>query len=932
MRFLCPQCAAIVTCSAAEMGKRTQCPDCLHGVAAPAACFDPGTVIGDFVIHARLGSGGMGTVYRAEQISLQRPAALKVLHSSLAASPTQLGRFLKEARIAAAINHPNLIGVYAVGEEDGVHYLAMEYVRGESVQDVLRRQGKLPLEQAAEIVVQVASGLNEAWKRRSIVHCDVKPENILLPEEGGVKIADLGLAETGGSLPGSGSEIGTFAGSPYYVCPEVILGKALDHRSDLYSLGVTFFEMLTGHLPFEGTELAEVAGQHLYAQPPDPRSFIPDLPAGVVNLVNRLLKKAPDERFQSAAELIQAVRVQVLLRTSPELAVAVSVGQGAADPARWVCPACGRPNAEASLYCQGCGAYGRCPCPLCGEDVPPNVQFCNHCGRNLAEQRQGTVRQAEHMLARMDESLGRGELDVVGRLVHDFRQLDQAVLPELIQAQFADVVTHLGTLFEVQAQEARGNLRIDQLEQAVSLLCTVVGAEKYQWLKDEVDGLKKDLAQAVFQAGSALASNCPSTCQRLLAASVAWQGGSLGARLAELKQKGAEKLAQRTRTLAEARAVAESASPDLDDVLRALCEMTCCRLSPKLMVLAPDEADSQADDELRLQTERLERFAREGVQYWLQTDRWDALATLAEGIHQPDSRTLTGVERFVTSSILAEVQERYRAALDAERARDVHKALHCWNRVLQVPPSLLPRQIRREAVAFPARRSRLISEQRRPLLRATLSAVFFLWCLAFSLAGIDLVMLWFNGEFSLGELRSHIIPLVVQLTAIALFSRLLRTPRLLSADEPLPGRQPPLFVSGLQLLWILSPLSGVISTLCYRAGSLAGADTAAAILGALAVPWMAPALVTLFWLAADLRLGGRRRAPLVMLGMTLSWLVAVGVVYLLWETPPDTPLLQVAAAMYQTIVFLLLQAANYLWYAHHREKTALHPELVASAG
>lgn len=932
MKFICPHCASVIVCADSDCGGRTQCPDCLHGVNVPASRGDPGAVIGDFVIRELIGSGGMGTVYRAEQLSLLRSAALKVLHPALAASPVQLSRFLKEARIAASMNHPNLVSVYAVGEEDGLHYLAMELVRGKSVQDVIRARGRLPLDQAAEIILQVAAGLSAAWKKRNIVHCDVKPENILLPDEGGVKIADLGLAERGGTASERGDESGTFGGSPYYVCPEVILGKPLDHRSDLYSLGVTFFEMLTGHLPFEGTELAEVAGLHLYAPPPDPRKLAPDIPAGIADIIMRLLSKAPDERFQSAEELIQAVRVQVLLRTAPELAVDSAQGQAGLGASRWQCPACGRTNSDAARYCLGCGAYGRIPCPLCGEEVLLNAQHCGHCGGNLAEQRQGVVRQAESLLARMDECIGKDDLAGTCRLVSEYRALDQSVLPELVRAQFNDVVAHVATLFEVQVQEARSNLQIDRLEQATVALYTTVGAEQYQWLKDEVDRLKSDLAQTVFHAGSALKSNCPSTCQKLLEGTILWKGGSLATRLHELRKQCAEQLALREHSVKEAHAALDSAEPDLHDAMQSLRDVSLCRVTPKIMVLPPDESDTKADQELGTLAEALQKVVHARVQQWVKEGRWGRLAELAEAIRNSEDASLLPVERAVTTQFTDEVQERYRAALTAERLQDLGNAWTCWNRVLEIPQALLPRQVRREALAFPSRRSKLLTEQRRPLLKSSLSAVFFLWCLAFCLTMIEFVVRWFDETWSFADVRTHAIPLVVQLAAIALLPKLLRNPRVLSADDPLPGCQPALFLIGLKLLWIMSPLNGVFASLCARAGMLAETGQLPESIAPLAAPWVAPALVTLFWLIGDMRLGWRYRSPLAAFGMTISWLMALGAVYLLWDIPPDTPLLQVAAAMYQAIAFAALQVVNYLWFRRYRQSPAPRAEPAASAG
>jgi len=912
MRLICPHCAAVIACADSDCGSSRQCPECFYVVAIPAGRFEPGAVIGDFVIRERIGSGGMGTVYRAEQISLLRPAAVKVMHPSLAASQPQLSRFLKEARIAASIAHPNLIGVYAVGEEDGLHYLAMELVQGQSLHDRIRSQGPLPLEQAAEIVVQVAAGLGAAWNKMHIVHCDIKPENILMPAEGGIKIADLGLAEHGGATPDASAE--TFGGSPYYVCPEVILGRPLDHRSDLYSLGVTFYEMLTARLPFEGTALAEIAAQHLYAPPPDPRKHVPDLPAGVAAIILRLINKAPEERFQSADELIQAIRVQVLLKTSPELSPRAEPSETPAGGGRWVCPGCSRHNAEISRYCIACGAYGRYPCPLCGEEVVLNSEHCGHCGANLAEQRQGVVRQAESLLTRMDECVSRSDLSGTCRLVAEYRQLDQSILPELVRGQFGDVVAHLGTLFEVKLQEARDALRLDQLEQATTALHSLVSSEQYQWLRDEVDALKKELAQVAFHAGTALKSNCLSTCRRLLSGVPGWQGGTLAARLQELRQQCETQLSLREHALHEAQAIMDAANVDVHDAIQALRDLAAASLSAKVMVLPPDAEDTRADETVTTLREALQRSVDRQVNAWIDAGQWKDLARLVESIRAADDASLSTVEKAVSGRITQEIQERYRAALSAERARDVARAGECWSAVLKVPSTLLPRQIRREGLGFPSRRNRLLTEVRRPLLRSSASAVFFLWCLALSLAVIDLVLAWFAESPAGPVLRSHALPLVLHLTVLALFSRLLHSPGILTSDDLVPGRQPSLFISGLRLLWILSPLNGVFATLCARAGLLVETGQIPDVFGLLATPWMAPGLVVLVWLLVDLRLGWHYRSVLALLGMTLSWILALGVVYLLWDGPPDTPMLQMAAAMYQAVLFALLQTANWLWF------------------
>jgi hypothetical protein len=354
-------------------------------------------------------------------------------------------------------------------------------------------------------------------------------------------------------------------------------------------------------------------------------------------------------------------------------------------------------------------------------------------------------------------------------------------------------------------------------------------------------------------------------------------------------------------------------------------------VSPKIMVLQPDEADRQVDDEVGRLSDALDKAIREGTTHRVQQNRWDSLVELLAALGKYEDESLAATERFVSACVAEEIHDRHHAALDAERVKDVRRALLAWDLLLSVPAALLPRQVRREALGFPARRNKLISDQRRPLLKASVSAVFLLWCLALALALIELVVLWFDEGFSLVPLQSYAIPLAVQLITVVLFSRLLANPRVLSEADPIPLRQPPLFLTGLMLLWILSPLNGVFISLCRQAGKLVQGGDLPLALAVLGKPWTAPVLVTIIWVLCDLLIAGRYRSPLVAFGMTLSWLLALGSVVLLWGLPPETALLQVAVAMYHAIIFAALQSLNYLWFRKHRGTPVLHPELNATS-
>lgn len=267
-----------------------------------------GKKLKDFYVLRRLGRGAMAEVYLAQQLSLGRQVALKVLDAELARDPNYVRRFQHEARSAAALVHAGIVQIYEVGEEEGVHYIAQEYVAGRNLGEVIRSRGSLPPEVVLDILRQVAAALSKACSA-GIVHRDIKPENIMLARSGEVKVADFGLARAqgDGAAMGAGTaltQIGVTMGTPLYMSPEQIEGRPLDSRSDIYSLGVTAYHMLAGRPPFHGDTPLAVAVQHLN-QPPVPLSKqLPHLPARLEQIIERMMAKKPEERFSDPAALL----------------------------------------------------------------------------------------------------------------------------------------------------------------------------------------------------------------------------------------------------------------------------------------------------------------------------------------------------------------------------------------------------------------------------------------------------------------------------------------------------------------------------------------------------------------------------------------------------------------------------------------------------
>ncbi len=260
-------------------------------------------VLGDrYEIHQRLARGGMAQVYLARDRSLDRPVAVKELVPEFATDPSFVERFRREAQAAANLAHPNIVGVYDWGTQDGTYYIVMEYIDGPSLSQVIRRDGPLHPRRAAEIAGEVASALGFAHSR-GVVHRDVKPGNVLLTSNGQSKVTDFGIARALSSPEDDLTQAGSVMGTATYFSPEQAQGLPVDPRSDLYSLGVVLYEMVTGRPPFTGETPLAIAYKHVQDQPAPPSTSVPEIPAGLEAIIMKLLQKKPDDRYASAEDL-----------------------------------------------------------------------------------------------------------------------------------------------------------------------------------------------------------------------------------------------------------------------------------------------------------------------------------------------------------------------------------------------------------------------------------------------------------------------------------------------------------------------------------------------------------------------------------------------------------------------------------------------------
>jgi non-specific serine/threonine protein kinase len=264
-----------------------------------------GTRVSHYLVLEKIGEGGMGVVYKAQDLRLERPVALKFLSAGALGSATQRERFFREARAAAALDHPNICPVYEIDEHEGELFITMAFAEGATLKDRLAA-GPLPPAEAVHIALQIAKAL-EAAHDKGVVHRDVKSANVIVTPRGHARITDFGLALVRGR--GGSDDPTAILGTPAYMSPEQISGQPLDHRSDIWSWGVVFYEMLTGRLPFQGDRLMAVAQAILRTEPPPPSEIVPAVPAVWDRVVRKALAKRADDRFAHASDLVAVLEL-----------------------------------------------------------------------------------------------------------------------------------------------------------------------------------------------------------------------------------------------------------------------------------------------------------------------------------------------------------------------------------------------------------------------------------------------------------------------------------------------------------------------------------------------------------------------------------------------------------------------------------------------
>lgn len=264
---------------------------------------------GRYKIESLLGQGGMSAVYKAHDPNLNRAVAVKLIHSHLSSNEDFIWRFKKEASAVAAFHHPNIVQVFDYNTDADLHYMVLEYIAGQSVQEALKelrkKNARMSLAQALKVVIEICDALAYAH-RHGTIHRDIKPANIMLDPQGRAVLMDFGIVKIVGSTTHTAA--GAVVGTARYMSPEVIRGEPLDERSDLYSLGVTLFEMVSGEPPFDARAAIDLLGRHIREPVPDIRDFRPDAPAGLSRIIYKAMEKAREDRYPSAAEMAADLR------------------------------------------------------------------------------------------------------------------------------------------------------------------------------------------------------------------------------------------------------------------------------------------------------------------------------------------------------------------------------------------------------------------------------------------------------------------------------------------------------------------------------------------------------------------------------------------------------------------------------------------------
>ena len=306
IKFRCSNCHVKIAVNEDLAGERIKCPGCGKNMNAPMCRFGSGTKIGDYEIEQWLGSGSMGEVHLANHGTMNKKVALKMMLNQLGMEEEDVQRFIREIHNQAKLNHNNIVGAINAGEFDGGYYLAMEFVEGDSLEEIITNEGPMDEKRALKTCLGIVSAMEYIWDKENMIHRDLKPSNIMIDKEGVSKLMDLGVAKRQGQdidLTAPGMTVGT----PYYMSPEQAQAQSLDQRSDIYGLGATLYHIVTGQAPYEGGSSIEVMSKKLSEPPIKVRELNDKISKPCCDLIFKMMRLKPENRHQSWEEVRTAM-------------------------------------------------------------------------------------------------------------------------------------------------------------------------------------------------------------------------------------------------------------------------------------------------------------------------------------------------------------------------------------------------------------------------------------------------------------------------------------------------------------------------------------------------------------------------------------------------------------------------------------------------
>ena len=802
--------------------------------------------------------------------------------------------------------------LYAIGEEGGLYFRSTEYVAGESVAARLARCGTMAPNEVVACGGMLAHALQSAWDQGHLLADGLHPQHVLLTETE-VRLTHAGEAVLENEATAA-AEGGGLAG---LVAPEVVLGRECDVRASFYSLGVLLFRMATGEAPFAGLDAPTASADYLYLNPPSLQEKVSDFPEDAAMAIQRLLSREPDDRFASAAEIAAALDVG----GGGDTPVVLSSEGIAVEDGKWRCPTCQALNTAKGKYCRECGTYGMEPCPSCGEGVHLGTAFCPLCGANMRANRQAFREYGEQLLKRLRDGLENRDWRGIRQALKEYSSLDTSSLPDELVRSFDNERHNVTTVAEGEARQAEERLDMGVFESTVQLLLAIgSSAAAGPDLSRRMESEQAQLADGIYQANTAYQTRCFDRARMILSELRPWTGAILGERRAQLLHDSRKRLAERKAALERAENLL--ANPDArTDALQVRAELAGFRLSKKLLVVTPSPADVAAETAMAAVMTTIEKNITTTVQALLRNDQWDAVVDLLE--RTGDEHIHGGIvsRRTLSTCVENEVNARVTFARELEEQDAHNEARNAWRHVLDVPGMFLADHVRREALAFEQRLERKLVAARRTQVGRHLSAVFFIWCLAFALNGVNGIAAWYDGLLDGGMLLHAFGPLGVYLGAILLVASVLRLPRVMSGGDRTYGRQAPLFFLALGALWVVSPLSWIVLELntmvCERILEV-GSN----------LDWVGPVVVGALWLAADLARCWRYPALPGSLALTLAWLGATASVgFLLSEHSLSDSMFVLFVCGLHLLFFAFVHVAHYmllrsLGATHRRERSA----------